>query len=283
MALPTPPGISFPVPEAAIDWCQWECELTGTSMEAMQVYHLTIQENGHSRRFVYEDRDEALTRFADAIAAGLEAKLDEVVRGFGTPSRKEHTPMQALGIANYTVIKGTFPELVDEAKRGMLSTFKAQPGFIRYGLADTGEGTCLSISLWETHAQAEAAAPCGRHLGARARRGPGRASLERGRRPRLLRGRAHQHLTDRYLRPRRGCCPPGRSKTTSRFGALCRSRIYDTRFGNLREVGRCHRFCACSEFVPMCRERDWCVAAAQVPSAGIGPATPGLGNRCSIH
>src|SRR3990172_4679018 len=49
-------------------------------MEAMQVYHLTIQENGHSRRFVYEDRDEALTRFADAIAAGLEAKLDEVVR-----------------------------------------------------------------------------------------------------------------------------------------------------------------------------------------------------------
>jgi signal transduction histidine kinase len=49
-------------------------------MEAMQVYHLTIQENGHSRRFVYEDRDEALTRFADAIAAGLDAKLDEVVR-----------------------------------------------------------------------------------------------------------------------------------------------------------------------------------------------------------
>ena len=42
---------------------------------------------------------------------------------------------------------------------GMLNTFKAQPGFIRYGLADTGEGTCVSISLWETHAEAEAAAP----------------------------------------------------------------------------------------------------------------------------
>jgi heme-degrading monooxygenase HmoA len=125
----------------------------------MQVYQLTIQENGHSRRFVYEDRDEALTRFADAIAAGLDAKLDEVVRSSETPSRKEHTPMQALRIANYKVIKGTFPELADEAKRGMLSTFKAQPGFIRYGLADTGEGTCVSISLWETHAQAEAAAP----------------------------------------------------------------------------------------------------------------------------
>ena len=54
-------------------------------MEAMQVYHLTIQENGHSRRFVYEDRDEALTRFADATAAGLDAKLDEVVRAPALP------------------------------------------------------------------------------------------------------------------------------------------------------------------------------------------------------
>jgi hypothetical protein len=55
-------------------------------MEAMQVYHLTIQENGHSRRFGYEDRDEALPRFADAIAAGLDAKLDEVVRPPAPPT-----------------------------------------------------------------------------------------------------------------------------------------------------------------------------------------------------
>jgi len=67
--------------------------------------------------------------------------------------------MQYLRLANYKVTKGTFPEIVDTAKEGMLKTFRAQPGFIRYGLADTGEGTCLSISLWETHAQAEAAAP----------------------------------------------------------------------------------------------------------------------------
>jgi hypothetical protein len=49
-------------------------------METMKVYHMTIQENGHSRRFVYEDHDEALKRLADATAAGLDAKLDEVVR-----------------------------------------------------------------------------------------------------------------------------------------------------------------------------------------------------------
>ena len=65
--------------------------------------------------------------------------------------------MQALRITNYKVIKGTFPELAEKAKGDMLETFKKQPGFIRYGLADTGEGNCVSISLWETHAQADAA------------------------------------------------------------------------------------------------------------------------------
>ena len=67
--------------------------------------------------------------------------------------------MQHLRLANYKITKGTFPEIVDAAKGGMLGTFKAQPGFVRYGLADTGEGTCVSISLRETHAQAEQAAP----------------------------------------------------------------------------------------------------------------------------
>ena len=67
--------------------------------------------------------------------------------------------MQYLRLANYKITKGSFSEIVDVAKGGMLRTFKEQPGFVRYGLADTGEGTCVSISLWETHAQADAAAP----------------------------------------------------------------------------------------------------------------------------
>jgi uncharacterized protein YcbX len=41
----------------------------------------------------------------------------------------------------------------------MLDIFKAQPGFVRYGLADTGDDTALSLSVWETHEQAEAATP----------------------------------------------------------------------------------------------------------------------------
>ncbi len=67
--------------------------------------------------------------------------------------------MQHLRLADYKITKGTFSEIAHTAREGMLETFKAQPGFIRYGLADTGEGRCVSISLWETRAQAETAAP----------------------------------------------------------------------------------------------------------------------------
>jgi len=67
--------------------------------------------------------------------------------------------MQHLRVATYGITKGTFPEIAETAKTGMLPKFKQQPGFIRYGLADLGEKSCLSISLWETHEQAEAAAP----------------------------------------------------------------------------------------------------------------------------
>ena len=67
--------------------------------------------------------------------------------------------MQHLRVATYGITKGTFQEVAETAKTGMLPKFKQQPGFIRYGLADLGDKSCLSISLWETHEQAEAAAP----------------------------------------------------------------------------------------------------------------------------
>jgi hypothetical protein len=67
--------------------------------------------------------------------------------------------MQAVRIANYKLIKGSFPEIAEQAKEGMLATFRTKPGFIRYGVADTGDGTFVSISMWDTHAEAEAAAP----------------------------------------------------------------------------------------------------------------------------
>jgi len=67
--------------------------------------------------------------------------------------------MEHLRVATYTITKGTFPEIVDTARKGMLPKFQEQPGFIRYGLADLGDDSCLAISLWETHDQAKASAP----------------------------------------------------------------------------------------------------------------------------
>ena len=60
-------------------------------------------------------------------------------------------------IAIYSLTRGSAEETADLAKNGMLPIFKAQPGFVRYGLALLDDGTVASVSVWETHAEAEAA------------------------------------------------------------------------------------------------------------------------------
>jgi heme-degrading monooxygenase HmoA len=77
--------------------------------------------------------------------------------------------MEHIRIATYTINKGTFQELAETARTGMLPKFQTQPGFVRYGLADMGDRTAMSISVWETREQAEAATPAaatwvGEHL-----------------------------------------------------------------------------------------------------------------------
>jgi hypothetical protein len=67
--------------------------------------------------------------------------------------------MKSLRIATYKIKDGSFEELADVAQKGMLRTFQDQPGFVKYGLADLGEKTFLSISLWETRKDAESSAP----------------------------------------------------------------------------------------------------------------------------
>ena len=67
--------------------------------------------------------------------------------------------MQHLRLATYAINKGTFQEIAETAKTSMLPKFQEQPGFVRYGLADLGDKMCVSITLWETREQAEAAAP----------------------------------------------------------------------------------------------------------------------------
>lgn len=67
--------------------------------------------------------------------------------------------MKHLRMATYEIKKGSFQEIADKAHEGMLRTFQEQPGFVRYGVADTGHNTLVSLSLWETRKDAEASAP----------------------------------------------------------------------------------------------------------------------------
>lgn len=66
--------------------------------------------------------------------------------------------MQHVRVAKYRVTSGQPTEIADVAQQGMLKVFREQPGFVSYGVADSGDNTVLSISHWETHDEAEAAA-----------------------------------------------------------------------------------------------------------------------------
>jgi heme-degrading monooxygenase HmoA len=65
--------------------------------------------------------------------------------------------MDHVRVATYKVTKGTAKEVADLAEAGMLAIFRKQPGFVRYGLAELDDGRLISISVWETHDEAEAA------------------------------------------------------------------------------------------------------------------------------
>ena len=60
-------------------------------------------------------------------------------------------------IATYDLTSGTAEEAADLARSGMLPIFKDQPGFVRYGVLKLDDGRIGSVSIWETHAEAEAA------------------------------------------------------------------------------------------------------------------------------
>jgi heme-degrading monooxygenase HmoA len=67
--------------------------------------------------------------------------------------------MQHMRIARYGLTKGSFQEVADTAKSGLLPKYRQQPGFRHYGVADLGDREILSISVWDTRDQAEKATP----------------------------------------------------------------------------------------------------------------------------
>ena len=65
--------------------------------------------------------------------------------------------MSHVRIGIYVLTSGTAGEVGDQAREGMLTLFRAQPGFQAYGLAETQEGKVVSMSLWDSPEQAERA------------------------------------------------------------------------------------------------------------------------------
>ena len=66
--------------------------------------------------------------------------------------------MRCTRVALYDIKTGTFDEVVSQAKSGMVPLFEHSNGFVSYGVAQVDKATFVSISTWETRAQANAAA-----------------------------------------------------------------------------------------------------------------------------
>jgi hypothetical protein len=94
-----------------------------------------------------------------ASGLSLAISLKVPANGLGIVHRTKGNDMEHVRIATYEITQGTFDEVASMAKTGMLRKFETQPGFIRYGLADIGDRKCLSISLWGTRKDADAAVP----------------------------------------------------------------------------------------------------------------------------
>ena len=65
--------------------------------------------------------------------------------------------MQHVRVATYKVTSGTPEELAKIAEEGMLPIFQSHHGFIGYSVADMGGGEIMSISVWNSHKDAEEA------------------------------------------------------------------------------------------------------------------------------
>ena len=67
--------------------------------------------------------------------------------------------MQHLRVGLYLLTGGTADQVVERvrSKGGMAEAFRHEPGFVAYGVGVTDDGYLISISIWDSAAQADAA------------------------------------------------------------------------------------------------------------------------------
>jgi hypothetical protein len=66
--------------------------------------------------------------------------------------------MRYIRLSTYDMTTGSFDELTDIVEKGILPTFAREPGFVNYGLVDTGNHKVVAISIWETREMAQKSA-----------------------------------------------------------------------------------------------------------------------------
>ena len=65
--------------------------------------------------------------------------------------------MRYTRIALYDITSGTYEEAVSQAKTGLVPVFQSSPGFLSMGVAKIDKAAFVSLSKWETRAQADTA------------------------------------------------------------------------------------------------------------------------------
>jgi hypothetical protein len=65
--------------------------------------------------------------------------------------------MHHVRIGVYSITSGTIDEVASRAKQELLPIFRAHPGFVSFGIAEVSDFKLLSLSVWQTHDQADAA------------------------------------------------------------------------------------------------------------------------------
>jgi heme-degrading monooxygenase HmoA len=65
--------------------------------------------------------------------------------------------MRTTRVALYDIKSGNFNDIASKAKAGMVPLFQESQGFVTYGVAQIDKQAFVSLSTWETRAQADAA------------------------------------------------------------------------------------------------------------------------------
>lgn len=63
--------------------------------------------------------------------------------------------MRSARVGVYTMKPDSMDTVIQRAETGMLAQYRELPGFVSYEVIKTGPNSAISISVWETHAEAE--------------------------------------------------------------------------------------------------------------------------------